>query len=76
MWGYRLAEQTGLGPGTVYPILDRLERAGLVQAQWEIPGESGQPRRRFCELTREGRQVAEARGQEDTGTATGPSRQA
>ena len=60
MWGYRLCEETGLGSGTVYPILERLEAAGHVRAYWEEPRPSDRPPRRFYELTGTGSQLAMA----------------
>ena len=58
MWGYRLCEQTGLGSGTVYPILERLEAAGHLSASWEAPRPADRPPRRFYELTGTGRELA------------------
>lgn len=55
VWGLRICEETGLGPGTVYPILERLQDAGWVTATWEDPQPSGRPRRRFYEITSTGR---------------------
>lgn len=55
VWGLRICEQLGLGPGTVYPMLERLEEAGFVDATWEADQPSGRPRRRFYELTNTGR---------------------
>ena len=55
----RLSHQPGLSApaGTVYPLLDRLERAGMLESHWD---ESPRPgaRRRLYRLTPEGRQVA------------------
>ena len=34
-WGFTLCEQTGLGPGRVYPALDKLLTAGWITARWE-----------------------------------------
>jgi PadR family transcriptional regulator, regulatory protein PadR len=58
VWGYRLCEQTGLGSGTVYPILERLTAAGYVTSSTETPRPADRPSRRFYELTSTGRQVA------------------
>ena len=57
-WGYQLCEQTTLGSGTVYPILERLERTGYVSAWEESPRPQDRPPRRFYELTGTGRQLA------------------
>jgi PadR family transcriptional regulator PadR len=55
VWGFRICEQTGLGPGTVYPILDRLEKATWVSGHWEADQPAGRPRRRLYEMTAAGR---------------------
>ena len=54
-WGLRLCEQTGHGPGTVYPALDKLLKAGWITDWWEDPQPANRPRRRFYALTDEGR---------------------
>jgi len=35
MYGLELSEETGLQPGTAYPILLRLEHKGWVTSRWE-----------------------------------------
>lgn len=42
-------------PGTIYPILNELERIGVVRSSW-VAGESG-PQRKAYELTATGREV-------------------
>jgi PadR family transcriptional regulator PadR len=59
-WGYRICEQAGLGSGTVYPILERLEKAGWIAGHWETGQPAGRPRRRFYTLTGTGQQVYSA----------------
>lgn len=54
-WGLRICQATGLGSGTVYPILERLEEAGWITSAWETAQPSGRPRRRFYQLTDTGR---------------------
>jgi PadR family transcriptional regulator PadR len=56
VWGLRLCEEANLGSGTVYPLLERLEKAGIVTSFWEDPPPANRPRRRFYELTSGGRQ--------------------
>lgn len=62
-YGYDLVrhlERAGLGRvkgGTLYPLLARLEAAGLVTGEWR-PGRQGQGRRYYA-LTRGGRRVLE-----------------
>jgi PadR family transcriptional regulator PadR len=52
--GFDLLDETGLESGTVYPILRRLERAGLVRSRWEAVQRAraeGRPPRRYYELS-------------------------
>lgn len=56
VWGFRLCEEADLGSGTVYPLLERLERNGVVRSFWEDPAPPNRPPRRFYELTSAGRQ--------------------
>jgi len=58
IWGLRIIKQTGRHPGTVYPILERLESQGWVTSTWEKDGSRSGPRRRFHALTPEGRTAA------------------
>jgi DNA-binding PadR family transcriptional regulator len=51
--GYDLSQETGLASGTLYPILARLERRGLLEAEW-------QQRRHVYRLTAEGVRFARA----------------
>jgi PadR family transcriptional regulator PadR len=49
-YGFDIAEATGLRGGTVYPILRRLEEAGMAGSQWErisISREEGRPPRKY-----------------------------
>jgi DNA-binding PadR family transcriptional regulator len=56
--------RTGLASGTVYPILSRLERRGLIVGKWPTPirpSELGKPPRKNYTLTDSGRaELAEA----------------
>ena len=60
-YGYAISaslEEAGLGAikgGTLYPLLGRLEAAGLVEVQWRA-GESG-PGRKYYELNDAGRRA-------------------
>ncbi|HEU4944867.1 MAG TPA: helix-turn-helix transcriptional regulator, partial [Solirubrobacterales bacterium] len=55
------AEATALPSGTVYPILRRLEGEGFVKSHWaEVESGSQRRRRRYYELTGEGRRAAQA----------------
>ncbi|HBP39075.1 MAG TPA: PadR family transcriptional regulator [Clostridiales bacterium] len=54
----RLEEQgLSLDPGTLYPLLRRLEKQGLLDSQWDT--EAGRPRRYYI-LSLAGRQVLTA----------------
>jgi PadR family transcriptional regulator, regulatory protein PadR len=54
-WGLRICDATGHGPGTVYPALDRLMKAGWIEDRWEDPVPTDRPRRRFYTITSVGR---------------------
>jgi PadR family transcriptional regulator, regulatory protein PadR len=58
--GYRLATETGLRSGTLYPILIRLAERGLVEACWEEGHPAGRPRRHLYRLSSDGLAVARA----------------
>lgn len=59
VWGLRIVKASGRPAGSVYPILERLERMGWLSSSWEDdPGRSG-PRRRLYTLR--GDAVASAR---------------
>jgi|SRR6476660_8204531 len=58
-YGFELAQATGLPSGTIYPILNRLADEGLIKSHWEeVETKSQRRRRRYYELTGEGRRVA------------------
>ena len=52
--GFDIIDAVELPSGTVYPILRRLEHAGLVTSRWEPVREArdaGRPPRRYYEIT-------------------------
>lgn len=59
-YGLDLMKTTGLPSGTLYPILQRLQEAGWVTAEWEQidPVAEGRPARRYYRLTPLGAQEA------------------
>ena len=63
-FGFDIMDATRLPSGTVYPVLRRLETAGLVSSAWEgdeRARQANRPRRRNYRLTKAGReQLAEA----------------
>ena len=64
-FGFEVMDATELPSGTIYPALRRLESLGLVDSAWEsdeTARRAGRPRRRYYELTTEGRaRLADAR---------------
>jgi DNA-binding PadR family transcriptional regulator len=60
-YGLEIFRATKVKPGTLYPLLERLEDGGMLESRWEAQDEStsGGPRRRFYRLTATG--VHEAR---------------
>lgn len=60
IWGLRIVKATGRPAGSVYPILERLERAGWVTSVWEDDLARSGPRRRLYELTADGAVAARA----------------
>jgi PadR family transcriptional regulator PadR len=59
-YGLEIAREAGLASGTLYPILARLERDGLLSSEWEEidPVQVGRRPRRYYRLTGEGETVA------------------
>lgn len=80
MYGFDIADATGLRGGTVYPILRRLEDGGLVRSQWErvaISRREGRPPRKYYRLTAAARELtaaARARFPEATAAISVPLR--
>ena len=69
VFGLEIVRTSGLGAGTIYPILQRLQAAGWVTARWE-PAEhahaEGRPPRRYYQLTR----LGQARAVNISGSST------
>ena len=56
-YGFDVMDATNLPSGTVYPILRRLEREGMVTSRWEAEGvaqSEQRPPRRYYDLTADG----------------------
>lgn len=58
VWGLQIVKDAGKKPGTVYPILDRLEAAGWVQGEWDTAETRKGPRRRYYRLVSDARPFA------------------
>lgn len=52
--------QFRLGPGTLYTAIPKLIETGWIRESRRRPAEDDDPRRRYYELTKEGRAVLEA----------------
>lgn len=60
-YGFDIIDATGLPSGTVYPLLRRLEGAGLLRGSWErvqTAREEQRPPRRYYQLTGAGAEAA------------------
>ncbi len=58
--GFDIMDATGLPSGTVYPILRRLDREGLLKSAWEkaaIAQREQRPPRRYYEITNAGHEM-------------------
>ncbi|MGY2899708.1 PadR family transcriptional regulator PadR [Curtobacterium sp. PvP017] len=53
-WGLLVIKATGRQAGTVYPILERLERQGWITSSWDDETDRPGPRRRLYEFTPDG----------------------
>ncbi len=60
-YGYDLSRETGLKPGTLYPLLMRLEKLGWLEMRWSEPVQNGRPRRHLQRLGAFGQSEAKAR---------------
>ena len=59
-YGFDIMDATNLPSGTVYPILRRLDREGLVSSRWEAERTAQReqrPPRRYYEVTAAGHKV-------------------
>jgi PadR family transcriptional regulator, regulatory protein PadR len=57
--GYDLAQATQLFSGTLYPLLMRLEKSGLLESRWEASPQPSRPRRHVYRITGEGIALAD-----------------
>jgi DNA-binding PadR family transcriptional regulator len=59
-FGFDIMDATGLGSGSVYPTLERLEEQGLLRSRWEdarLAHREKRPPRRYFDLTPRGREA-------------------
>lgn len=79
VWGLLVIKATGRQAGTVYPILERLERQGWIRSSWDDDADRSGPRRRLYEFTADGVEAARslvAERQTDAAEVARPSRRA
>ena len=69
--GYDLSKASDLKSGTLYPILRRLHKAGLLAAEWEPSPHPGKPPRHSYRLTDAGLKLARERRREPAPTLQG-----
>jgi PadR family transcriptional regulator PadR len=67
--GYDMLKETGLGSGTVYPLLMRMIDQGLVEAEWRQPERPGRPARHVYRLTGAGLSLARAMEERETASS-------
>ncbi|TQL02378.1 PadR family transcriptional regulator [Cellulomonas sp. SLBN-39] len=58
VWGLRVVKLSQRPAGTVYPVLERLERAGWLTSDWEQDDARPGPRRRLYRFTPDGAAAA------------------
>ncbi|WP_241985740.1 helix-turn-helix transcriptional regulator [Cryobacterium sp. TmT3-12] len=58
VWGLKIVKVTRRPAGSVYPILERLERLGWTTSQWDEDNDRAGPRRRLYLLSDEARASA------------------
>jgi DNA-binding PadR family transcriptional regulator len=59
-YGLDIMEETGLGGGTIYKLLHRLEQRALIAGTWEAPEvaeREKRPRRRYYQLSAAGEEA-------------------
>lgn len=56
--GYEVMQMTGIKPGTLYPMLARLEDQGMLVSQWQESAIAGRPPRHMYSLTEAGQAMA------------------
>lgn len=71
--GYDISRETGIKPGTLYPMLKRLAEHGLLESVWREPLEPGRPPRHAYRLTGAGLQFARSLPAQASPPASAPA---
>ena len=58
VWGLQIVKDAGKKPGTIYPILERLETLGWITGEWDTQESRKGPRRRYYRLLAEAHPLA------------------
>ena len=58
MYGYEIMQTAGIKPGTLYPMLARLEDQSFLDSHWQEASVEGRPPRHIYSLTEAGRRLA------------------
>ena len=58
--GYEIMQITGVKPGTLYPMLARLEDQAMLASHWQESSVEGRPPRHIYSLTEAGRILAKS----------------
>ncbi len=72
--GYEIMQITGINPGTLYPMLARLEDQAMLASQWQDSSVDGRPPRHMYSLTEAGRILAKSLLNEDRRATNQPLR--
>ncbi|WP_425439909.1 PadR family transcriptional regulator [Puniceibacterium antarcticum] len=61
--GYEICKLLGFSSGTVYPLLVKADKLGLLSSRWENaePSDLGRPRRKYYRITGQGLHAVEGR---------------
>lgn len=58
--GYEIMQRVGIKPGTLYPMLARLEDQDILLSHWQETGIEGRPPRHIYSLSKTGRAFAQS----------------
>lgn len=60
MYGYEIMQTAGIKPGTLYPMLARLEDQNFLVSHWQEASVQGRPPRHIYRLSEAGRVLAKS----------------
>lgn len=74
MHGYEIMQLAGIKPGTLYPMLARLEDQDMLTSHWQETGVEGRPPRHVYRLTQAGKAFARSLKDETNPASHAPLR--